>query len=613
MSIGGLSNRGTRHPLAPRTAVHTMQTSLTRFGRFELRALLGRSTRTMAWRAYDPVADREVMLSLPRVQPATPAAVEAWLRDARYASRLEHPMIVAAHEIGVQDHWPFFGAERTNGVTLREYLAANAEISASQVADWAAQILQALAFAHDAGVVHGDIQMQHLIVDDKGRVRVMAFATGGDIASADDSEAMRVAFRRDLVAVGVLMHRLLTGAAVLGEEDIGLAIQRIDPPSRSLVKLPWTTQVAVPQGLRAIVNRSTERVEKQRYQNARTFLNAIETWAATYVQEDGGVIEALIDRLHTVGLLPALPGVAECVAHLALMEGQRTDDIAVEVLGDMALSFELLRRANSSQVRATQVMGSNGPVLTIRRCIAMVGLDGIRFAANGLRSWPGPLAPADAEQLSHLFERVRLAGYVAQELRPAGYDAEIVYLLVAMQSLGRLMLHYHFPEEAAEVGRLMQPAPGSAATGGLETKGMGEDAAAQMVLGVDMEQIGSAVCRHWGLPDELLHMARRLSPDRPVRACESDFDLLRTTASAAIELVDAFQLPKAKVQGALVLVAQRYGRVLSLAPRDLASAMEGARRALRTEPAMPLPKGDGNADHADASTDAVGTTESARS
>ncbi|CAN5748752.1 hypothetical protein BH09PSE5_BH09PSE5_01710 [soil metagenome] len=577
----------------------------------------------MVWLAYDPVAGRELVLVLPRVQPPDPAAVETWLRDAKHAARLEHPHLVPAVEIGAQNNWPFATYDRAVGVTLREHVAANPETTAVGVADWAAQVLQALAFAHEAGVAHGDIQLQHLVIDDKGRARVIGLATGGGEASGKGPgagasaldaaflEAQRAAARRDLVGVGVLIHRLLLGHPILDEEDIGIVSQRIDPPLRSLVKLPWNTPQPVSQGLRAIANRSTERLPKQRYQTARTFLNAIEAWSASHVADESGPIEVLIDRLHTVGLLPALPGVAECVAHLALMEGQRTDEIAVEVLGDMALSFELLRRVNSAQVRSTQAMG-NGPVLTMRRCVALLGLEGIRFAAQGLRTWPGPLAAADADLLARLLERTRLAGYVAQALRPAGYDAEVVFLIVAMQSIGRLMVQYHFADEAVEIHRMMQPTPGTPLTGGLEVKGLTEDAATIQVLGVDLETLAAAVFRHWGLPDEMMHLARRLSPERPVRTCETDDDLLRTTASAALELVDAHQLPAAKIQGAVLQVAQRYGRVLSIAPRDLGTAMEGAKRAMRTTGAMPLPEArtdaEADADEADA-TEEVGVGE----
>ena len=94
------------------------------FGRFELRRLLGKSAATMVWLAFDPRAGRELMLTLPRVQPANTAALEAWQRDARTASRLDHPNLAPAAEIGVQDHWPFIAVDRNLGVTLDEWLAS---------------------------------------------------------------------------------------------------------------------------------------------------------------------------------------------------------------------------------------------------------------------------------------------------------------------------------------------------------------------------------------------------------------------------------------------------------------------------------------------------------
>ena len=98
----------------------------------------------------------------------------------------------------------------------------------------------------------------------------------------------------------------------------------------------------------------------------------------------------------------------------------------------MALSFELLRTYNSARVQGTQIAG-NGPVLTLRRVVALIGVDGVREAANSLRVWPGPLDDDGARALRETIDRVRLAGHVAQSLRPAGYDGEAVYLVAVLQ------------------------------------------------------------------------------------------------------------------------------------------------------------------------------------
>lgn len=580
-------------------ATPTPRTSPTRaFGRYELRQLLGKSAGTMAWLAFDPRAGQEVMLTLPRVQPADADALEARLRDMRQAARLNHPNLAHVVEIGAQDHWPYVAVDRALGITLGEWLDAHPRAAPMELVGLVCELLQGLAFAHEAGVVHMDLQLHQVLVSEQGTVRLAALAAcdepgtqaAGDRANSRamplDPNALRAQrdhARRDVLACGVLLHRLLAGAPVLEEPDIALVLERMAPLGRDLVRLPWTTPQPIPEGLRAIANRCTATQERQRYHNARTLLRALEGWREVEAAETGGPLALLLDRLRTVGHLPATPGIGSRIGKLIAAEGQRTDEIAEALLSDMALGLELLRIVNSAQVRGTQIAG-NGPVLTLRRAVALIGVDGVRSAANGLRPWPGPLGEAGAAAMQKLMGRVRLAGHAAQALRPAGYDAEVVYLVAALQNLGRLLVQYHFPDEAEQIRQLMQPLapPPNAEPGTKEQPGMSEDAASFAVLGADVEALGLAAIRHWGLGDEMLHMARRMPVTKPVRRPDGDADMLRTVASAANEAIDAMALPPAKVGPALAVVAQRYGRVLELAPRDLQDALQGARATLQT-------------------------------
>jgi non-specific serine/threonine protein kinase len=181
---------------------------------------------------------------------------------------------------------------------------------------------------------------------------------------------------------------------------------------------------------------------------------------------------------------------------------------------------------------------------------------------------------------------VRLAGHLAQALRPAGYDGEAVYLIAALQSLGRLLVRYHFADEAEQIHQLMQPIPAVRVDGETtapEQPGLGEAAAAYAVLGVDIEALGSAAARHWGLGDEVLHMIRRLPGDAVVRKPDNDNELLRIVASAANEIVDALGRPAAKVAAALNQVIGRYARTLRLTTRNVQDAIEDAREALQSD------------------------------
>jgi eukaryotic-like serine/threonine-protein kinase len=579
------------------------------FGRFQLQKLLGKSVASMAWLAFDPRAGQEVMLTVPRTQPRDAAASQAWLVEARLAARLKHPCLAAALEVGIEAQWPYVAVDRALGITLGEKLTALAsgEVLPEESVRWMCQVLEGLAFAHEAGYAHRDLQLHSILVSEQAQVRVAglgvaqikpaptefgasAFAAfaGADSAHSSPSNSLvqglktqRDAAVRDVSSVGAVLHRLLSGQAVLDEPDTLKVMARVAPEGREIVRLPWTTPHLISEGLRAIANRCLAHQPRQRYLSARTLLQALNGWLTTQSQDAGGPLALLLDRLHTVGHLPAKPGVSERVNQLSRREGQHTYEIAEEILQDMALSFELLRLVNSAQVQGTQVPG-NGPVLTIRRCIALMGMDGVRHAAAALRTWPGPLSESGAAALKRCIDQARWAGHMAQALRPAGYDAEVVYLVAVLQNLGRLLVQYHFGDEAEQIRQLTLSARApNAAPGEPELRGLSEEVAAMSVLGATIEEMGAAVARHWGLGDEVLHMVRPLSKAAPVRGPDNDNDLLRATASAANEAVDAAQLLKPQqLSHALSAIARRYAKVLNANLGTFQEALESSKQVL---------------------------------
>lgn len=573
------------------------------FGRFALSQLLGKSAGTSVWLAFDPRLGRDVVISVPRVQPFDAVALELWSREVRKAARLVHPNLAPVLEVGVQDRWPFVVVERRLGLTLGEWLALHPPPSPLEAVGWLCQALEALAFAHESGCSHNDLQLQSLLIDEQGKVRLMALASAGDMSGIEETRLanlrgeppaqvfsdqlgvteLRKAGERDVLACGLMLHRLLTGQPPLEQPDMARVIARIAPLGREIVHLPWTTPHLVPAPLRAIANRSTASHERQRYLNARTLLRALSGWLQTQSEDNGGPLALLLDRLRTVGHLPALPGLGPRVERLVRMEGQHTDAMVADLLQDMALSLELLRQVNSALVRNTQIAG-NGAVLTIRRGVALLGLNGVRQAANGLRRWPGPLAEPEALALKRLMDRVRLACHVAQALRPAGYDPEVIYLITLMQNLGRLMVQYHFSEEAEQIQQLTArlDAGPKTATEPAEPAGLTEAAASFAVLGVGLEEVGAAVAKHWGLGPELQQMIHRIPLDQRVRSIQSDVDALCKTASAANDVVDAISLlPPDRALRALEAIAQRYARALKINLRNIQEAIHSARAAVK--------------------------------
>ena len=554
----------------------------------------------MAWRVLDlrhPNSDRESLMLLPRLQPVDAEALQRWDQAVRRASRLRHPNLAEVREISVCEHWPFVLYDAEGADTLAERLQRK-DLGSQETATLFVEALRGLAFAHDGGVTHRDLQPHMVLLREQGGVQLMglelALAAPPAVSPAPQSgmaqrtsvdalqlRALREAAHGDVLAMGLLLHWALAGQPALDQPDIGELAARLPPRGRELVRLPWSTPLPVPEALRAIGNRATDRQERQRYRSARGMARALEGWMQAEGAAGGGPLALLLDRLHSVGALPSSPGSAARAARLALMDRERTNELAEVVLHDLALAFELLRWVNSAQVRSSQAAGS-GPVLTIRRAIAMLGLDGVRRAALGLRTWPGPLTEAAAQALQHLFDEAKCAGRLAQELRPAGYDAEVVHLVALLQNLGRLITAYHFPDELQQIQRLMQPAP-APRPGEPEEAGMSELAASYAVLGTDIEGIGAAVARHWGLDDTVLHLIRRMPQATPPRSIDNDDDMLRAVASCANEAIDANVLPAARRLQALHRVAQRYARALRIDFNDLQDALSvatgGARKS----------------------------------
>lgn len=575
-------------PESPSTA-----TPLRSFGRFELRALLSKSARSLVWRVFDARHGQELMLCMPREKPNSAAALEHWLRTAQAGERVRHPHLAPVFEIGQVEQWPYVAYDRALGETLDERLARQPAPLPIDAAGWVAQLLEGLAFAHEAGHAHRDIQTASLVIDAADKVRLIGLEVAQEVFPANvdfttvTRRAVREAAEEDVLCVGLLLHRILSGKPVLEEGDLQAVVEQMQPSSprvgREIVRLGWETPHPLPDPLRAICNRATDRQLRQRYHLARSFLRALDGWRQAAAHDDGGPIVLLLDKLQRLGHLPTTTtGMHRFTAGSGL-EAQHASALSELVLKDMALSLELVRRVNNALRQAGH---AGETVLNMQRAIQMLGLDGLQQAANALKPWPGPLAPVAAEMLRQLMARVAKAAQVAQALRPAGYDAEVVQLITVMQNLGRLLLQYHFPDDAQQVRQLMVPPEPTEDQP--NPPGLSEQAAAYAVLGCDLDALGAAVARHWGLGDELLQMIRRQPLAAPVHGARSDADTIRLTCSLANELVDALALPEARRRAGVEAATRRYAKALGIGLRDVMEALNpGAHRPGQPTPAAP--------------------------
>nr|WP_255763453.1 HDOD domain-containing protein [Pelomonas sp. P7] len=499
---------------------------------------------------------------------------------AQAGARVQHPNLAAVFEVGQVEAWPYVAYDRALGETLDERLARQPAPLPIDAAGWVAQLLEGLAFAHEAGHAHRDIQTASVLIDAADKVRLIGLEVAQEVfpANVDYSTVTRRAVREsaeeDVLCVGLLLNRLLGGRPVLEENDLQLVVQQMQPVGREMVRLGWETPHPIPDPLRAISNRATDRQTRQRYHLARSFWRALDGWRQAASYDDGGPVVLLLDKLQRVGHLPTTTTGMHRFTGGSGLEAQHASALSELVLKDMALSLELVRRVNNALRQAGH---QGGTILNMQRAVQMIGLEGLQQAANALKPWPGPLQPVAAEMLRQLMARVTQAARVAQALRPAGYDEEVVYLITIMQNLGRLLLQYHFPDDAQQIRQLMQPPEPTEEQP--NPPSMSEQAAAYAVLGCDLDALGAAVARHWGLGDELLQMIRRQPLDAPVHTPRSDTDTLRLTCSLANELVDALGLPEHRRRAGVEAATRRYAKALGVGLREVMDAINpGAQR-----------------------------------
>ncbi len=268
-------------------------------GPYEILGSLGAGGMGEVYRARDPRLEREVAVKVLRgLSGGSPDAIARFQREARAVAALSHPNILAIHDIGESNGVAYAVMELLEGETLRGRLAASA-IPARKSVEYALQIAQGLAAAHDRGIVHRDLKPENLFLTRDGLVKILDFGLAvlsTPSASADLSQSPTagtqpgvvlgtpgymspeqvrgrpIDHRTDLFALGAILYEMLTARrAFRGDSpaEAMIAVLQEDPMSS-----PTGTQIA--PDLARIISHCLEKEPGERFQNARDFAFALE-------------------------------------------------------------------------------------------------------------------------------------------------------------------------------------------------------------------------------------------------------------------------------------------------------------------------------------------------
>jgi serine/threonine protein kinase/tetratricopeptide (TPR) repeat protein len=290
----------------------------TRLGRYEILAAIGAGGMGEVYRARDRRLERDVAVKvLPERLVSDQHAIERFEREAKAVAALSHPNILAIHDFETHEGVRYAVTELLEGASLREHLEGGT-LTARKAIEYALQIAQGLAAAHDKGVVHRDLKPENVFVTRSGHVKILDFglasvdATGRQqtvaaqhpMAGIDVSAARTVTeranlsepgtilgtvgymspeqvrglsadARSDIFSFGAVLYEMLTGRRAFRAESAIETMNSIlteDPPELSGA----ARALAIPAGLDRIVRRCLEKDAGQRFQSARDVGFAIE-------------------------------------------------------------------------------------------------------------------------------------------------------------------------------------------------------------------------------------------------------------------------------------------------------------------------------------------------
>jgi predicted Ser/Thr protein kinase len=199
--------------------------------RYEIIDVIASGGMATVWRAHDTRLDRAVALKRPHPAPAGDDSHRRFEREARAAAALSHPHLVTVYDVGHDESGPYLVMELIEGPTLAQ---VSESLDRREALELVANIADALATIHAAGIVHRDVKPANILISERGPkltdfgvaldVDAERLTTGGMVfatpryASPEQLAGRTVSPAGDVFSLGAVLYELIAGEAPFGDD-----------------------------------------------------------------------------------------------------------------------------------------------------------------------------------------------------------------------------------------------------------------------------------------------------------------------------------------------------------------------------------------------------------
>ncbi|HWC16456.1 MAG TPA: serine/threonine-protein kinase [Terriglobales bacterium] len=209
--------------------------------RYRIVALIGRGGMGEVYRAEDLKLDQDVALKfLPEKLVQDGAALARFHREVRIAREISHANVCRVFDIGEANGVPFISMEYVDGEDLSTLLRRIGRLPQDKAIDIARQLCAGIAAAHDHGVLHRDLKPSNVMLDDRGKVRIMDFGLAGVSTDIQGSEiasgtpaymapeqlgGREVTIQSDIYSLGLVLYEIFTGKRAFDANNLSDLLQ----------------------------------------------------------------------------------------------------------------------------------------------------------------------------------------------------------------------------------------------------------------------------------------------------------------------------------------------------------------------------------------------------